>query len=388
MEKIMRKLASIREVAEVRPIENADRIEVVIVDGWEVVTKKDQFKPGDKCVYIEIDSIVPPKPVFEFLKERKYRVKTIKLRKQISQGIVLKLEEVGLNPDYPIGKDVTDKLEIIKYDPEAIKEAKLQANEQKNKNTFINWLMRFYWFRRIMKGKKKTWPKWIVKTDETRVQNIPSILKVNAKTLCYVTEKLDGSSASYSYKRIASFLWFKDYIFTVCSRNVWLRRKQVKYTTDKYTFDSNNYWKVAIKYDIHKKIKALPPSVEKEIVIQGEILGNGIQGNKYNIKPNDIEFRVFNIYNIKEDKWLGLAGIMYYCKLLDLNMVPVLWTGRLKNLGTTVNDLLEKSKGKSELNSKIHREGIVIRQISSEKGKRGLSFKATNPDFLLKYQDS
>lgn len=378
----MRKLASIRTVGDIRPIPDADAIEVAIVDGWECVVKKNEFSIGDKCVYIEIDSIVPPKPEFEFLEKRRYRVRTIKLRKQVSQGLALPLSAVGIKDNYPVGKDVTEELGVVKYDPQAQKEKNMREAELAKKSKMFKWLMRFGWFRKLQKGKRKNWPYWIAKTDEERIQNTPSVLRYHADTICYATEKVDGSSASYSLKLIGKFLWFKDIIFTVCSRNMWLQRKRQKFTTQSYSFDSNNYWNIAKKYDLERKLRAMG----KELVIQGELLADGVQKNKYLVKPGDVKFRVYNIYDVKEDTWLGLNGIRTYCKALDLTMVPIVWTGRLKELGTTVAEVVEKAKGKSELNPKVHREGIVIRQLLSEKGKRGMSFKAINPDFLLKYE--
>ena len=120
----MRKLASIREISEVKPIKNADRIEVCVVDGWEVVCKVNEFKPGDRVVYIEIDSIVPDCKTFEFLRDRKFRVKTIKLRGQVSQGLIMPMDILPPRT-YKVGEDVTDILNIKKYDPQDDKERKL-----------------------------------------------------------------------------------------------------------------------------------------------------------------------------------------------------------------------------------------------------------------------
>ena len=118
----MRHLATIRKIKELRPIPNADRIEVAIIDGWEcIVNKADGFKVGDLIVYIEIDSVLPDKPEFEFMRKYKFRVKTIKLRGQVSQGLVLPLSILGTNP-YGEGADVTETLGIKKYDPEAAQE--------------------------------------------------------------------------------------------------------------------------------------------------------------------------------------------------------------------------------------------------------------------------
>lgn len=372
----MRKLASIREIAELNAIEGADAIEVALVDGWEVVVKKGEFKVGDKCVYIEIDSIVPPKPEFEFLEKRKYRIRTIKLRKQVSQGIVFKLSDLTsytLKKDYPLGYDLTEELGIEKYDPQLQKEKKMM--QYKKHGPIHKFMLRFKWYRDLVKPKGK-WPNWITKTDEERVQNITSIVRRNQDVMCYATEKLDGQSASYSLKKKKGFLWFKSYLFTVCSRNIWLKRKPVDCKT-------NNYWWVAEKYNLEKNMKELG----KELVIQGEILCDGVQKNKYDIAKDDIKFRVFNIYDIERDTWLGFTGIRVICRALELKHVPLVWSGELKELGTTPKEIVEKSKGRSVLKPSIHREGIVVRQVMSETGKRGLSFKAINPDFLLKYNE-
>ena len=152
----MRKLASIREIKEIRPVENADAIEVTIVDGWECVVKKSEnFKVGDKIVYIEIDSIVPERPEFEFLRERKFRVRTIKLRKQISQGLVLPLSILPQGR-YELEDDVTEVLGIKKYDPEGEVENQLIEKKTKEvKNPIIKFMLKFKWFRKMYLPKKE-----------------------------------------------------------------------------------------------------------------------------------------------------------------------------------------------------------------------------------------
>ena len=118
----MRKLASIQKITALRPIENADKIEVATVLGWQVVVQKGQFKEGDFCVYIEIDSILPDKPDFEFMRERKFRVKTIKLRGQVSQGICFPISILLKATDKDLilreGDDMTELLGVRKYDPQ------------------------------------------------------------------------------------------------------------------------------------------------------------------------------------------------------------------------------------------------------------------------------
>lgn len=190
----MRKLATIRMISEKRPIEGADRIEVAVVDGWEVVVKKDEFQIGENVVYIEIDSIVPEREEFEFLRERKFRVRTIRLRKQISQGLILSMSILP-HRRFGVGDDVTNILGIKKYDPEAEQEAKLlNTKESKVKNPIIKFMLKFGWFRKLYlkpKTRKGGFPIWIVKTDEERIQNKTAMFNIekDLETEFEVTEK-------------------------------------------------------------------------------------------------------------------------------------------------------------------------------------------------------
>ena len=177
-----RKLASIQKIVNIEPIEGADKIEKLTVLGWHIVaSKSENHNIGDLICYIEPDSRVPEIPMFEFLKDRKYIVKTIKLRKQVSQGLVIPLRELEKNFNIDIatlkeGQDVTDLLGITKYDPEGEKEQKLAEQEmQKAKNPIHKSLMRYKWYRKIYTQlfvpKKSGFPQWIKKTDERKTAN-------------------------------------------------------------------------------------------------------------------------------------------------------------------------------------------------------------------------
>lgn len=170
----MRRLATVRQIADIRPIEGADKIVVAQVDGWECVIQKDEFNIGDKVVYVEVDSIMPEKPEYEFLRKRKFRVKTIKLRGQISQGLVLPMSVLPNGRTYELDDDVTDVLGVKKYDPQAEQEQALLAAKNKKKHgKLFGFMCRFAWFRKLALGPKKNggFPDWIVKTDEERIQN-------------------------------------------------------------------------------------------------------------------------------------------------------------------------------------------------------------------------
>lgn len=334
-----RKLATIRKINKLQPIDGADMIEVAVIDGWKVVVKKGEFQEGDWCVYFEIDSFLPIKPEFEFLRKSSYkkdslgnegfRLKTIRLRQQLSQGLALPLTSF---PDYNrsvfYGLDVTDDLGIIKYEPP------IPAN--------------------LAGTVKGMFPSFANKTDETRIQNLTSEFEEwkNEKLLFEVTEKLDGSSCT---------MYIRDGEFGVCSRNLDLQRDE-----------NNSFWKVAIEHDVENKLR----SISDNIVIQGELIGEGIQGNPYNIKGQD--FKVFNVYDINTGQYYPIDATKNIAYKLGFNSVPLLHVITLRQFDD-IDDLLEFAEGKSLLNNQIEREGIVFKTAD-----RSVHFKVISNKFLLK----
>lgn len=360
----MRQLATIRTVASTRPIQGADRIEVAQVDGWECVVKKGEFEVGQHIVYVEVDSVMPERPEFEFLRDRKFRVRTIKLRGQVSQGLVLPLDILPAG-NYKLGDDVTELLGVTKYDPQAQQEALLLTKQPKTPaNPIAKFLMRFKWYRRLfIKPKRKGgFPDWIVKTDETRIQNLTTLFDIESKkgTPFSVTEKVDGQSATYFLQKISR----RKYEFGVCSRNIRLGMP-----------DNSSYWTIARKYDIENVLKKLIGEY-KTIVLQGEICGDGIQGNKYRISGYDLF--AFNL--IYPDHKCTTAEIREVLAPFGIKSVPIVEEGKV--LPETIAELVEYSKGKSVVRKEQKREGVVMRNVQS-----GISFKVINPDFLLAEKD-
>lgn len=383
-----RKLAHIEIIEALSTIENADKIEVAHVLGWECVVKKGEFNIGDKIIYAEVDSVMPEKPEYEFLRERKFRVRTIKLRGQVSQGLVLPLPEMW--KIFDIGTDVTNAIGITKYLSPS-EQSELQQQEDKikfEKNKLKKFMMRYSWFRRLFLSKKgkSGFPYWVSKTDEERIQNIPQVLEQFKDKEVYVTEKIDYQSGTWTGKMVPKFdgilskLPFKKYKFVVCSRNLT--------TNDK----SSLYWKIAKKYNLEQILKENPT-----LTIQGEQGDTKVQGNKYNI--SEPTMWVFNIIDHEKNYHYNAMEIRNFCAKYNLQTVPLLsfeefnyghcgairFTGTLSELGSTVQELVEFSKGKSVINNQIEREGVVIRCI--ENGKKLLSFKVINPNFLLKYNE-
>jgi RNA ligase (TIGR02306 family) len=335
-----RKLATIRIIKEIRPIEGADAIELAIIDGWQVVVAKNVgHKVSDHVVYCEIDSFLPIKEEFEFLRKSSYRkmgdqegfrLKTIKLRGQVSQGLILPMSIFG---DFGWtayeGLDVTERLGIVKYEPPIPAE---------------------------LSGKVKgLFPSFIPKTDEERIQNLTKEYdewKYQSKHQFYVTEKLDGSSATF---------YFKDGEFGVCSRNLELLETE-----------GNTFWKVARELDLENKMKSLG----RNISLQGELIGEGIQGNRYNFKGQTVRF--FTAFDI--DKYQRIPFIVMVAMLdkIGLECVPVLNQEPTFLLPDTVEEMLKYAEDKSALNDKKEREGVVVRSMDGT-----ISFKAISNKFLL-----
>jgi RNA ligase (TIGR02306 family) len=305
-----------------------------------VVAKNVGHKVGDMVVYCEIDSFLPIRDEFEFLRKTSYkkmgdqegfRLKTIKMRGQVSQGLILPI--VVLNPpDTNIyvtpfeGLDVTEMLEIVKYEPPIPAE---------------------------LSGKVKgLFPSFLRKTDEERVQNLTKEYE-QYKSLgrkFYVTEKLDGSSATFYYN---------DGVFGVCSRNLELLETE-----------GNTFWKVARELDLENKMRDFGVNIS----LQGELIGEGIQGNPYKIKGQTVKF--FNLFDIDLQVYHSLAHLDRALGIMGLKMVPIV--DEFFELPDTIETLLRYAEDKSVLNPKFDREGVVIRS-----NDRTISFKVISNKFLL-----
>jgi len=378
----MRKLASIQKVIGIRPIEGADKIEVCQVLGWECVCKRGEFKVGDLVVYVETDSILPEKPEFEFLRERHFRIKTIKLRKQISQGIVFPLDILppstivfpsnGNTGSTLEGMDVTEALGVTKHDPQ-VQEEKDLAEQCHSKSKINKFFMHFAPYRFVyfkLNHKDKGWPSWIAHTDEERIQACARMLTSRPGSEWYVTEKVDGQSATFFLGTKRSW-GIKKLEFGVCSRKVRLGKP-----------DSSSYWSMAKKYKIEDKLRDLE---EPGFVIQGEDCGPKIQDNKYGLAEQDLF--VFNV--IDNGTKYTLGQMQTFCMMNELKTVPVvmatwIFEDKCRTTQEIIKELVAMSVGKSVLNKDIWREGLVFRLKSDP----NVSFKVINPEFSLKYPNN
>jgi hypothetical protein len=367
------KLAYVETIKALKPISGADKIECAEVLGWECVTTKGQFRVGDKIIFCEVDCVMPDLEPFAFLRDRKFRIRTIRLRSQISQGLVLPLSVINeVDPNFDISKlhvgdDVTEVLRITKYDPEVATDI---APEPPEKTTWIirhlRWLKwKLFGFKPMKRGDFPT--HLVPKTDEMRVQHMQNALIKNEGKSIYITEKCDGSSfTAIFYKRDnwLAKLFGKDCVFQICTRN------RILYSTDKNgNVPEHSFMSLANKYKLLEGMKKLG----RNIAIQGECIGPKWQGNVYKLPECDL--RIFSIYDIDKQAYLPYDDMVAIIIKLNLRMVPLIGYGSIK---ISIPYYVELSKGKSILNPKINREGVVCRAIDST-----FSFKSISPDYLL-----
>lgn len=343
----MRHLATIERIKKIEQIPNADQIELATVRDWKVVVRKGEFEEGSFIIFYEIDSFLPVKPEYEFLlkgsKAKKLlingeekegiRLKTIRLRGQLSQGLIMPISILPTDNYYDEGQDVSEELEVFKWEPPI--PACIAG---------------------VVKG---NFPSFIPKTDEERIQNCGDLLERIKGCDCYITSKLDGTSATfYKYKGE----------FGACSRNLELKE------------GDNVFWKLAKEYNL---IEKLPEG----FAIQGEVVGPGIQNNPLKLSKPDLY--VYNIFDIKNQEYLHYSNMESTIRSLGLKIVPVINDNFVIN--HTIEQLLEMANGKSPINDKVLQEGIVIRPLIERNETINriitrLSFKVISNEYLLKVE--
>ena len=383
-----RALAHVEQIVDIQPIPNADKIEVATVLGWKVViAKADNFKIGDKVVYIEIDSRVPERPEFEFLRDRKFRVRTIKLRGQYSQGLIVPFS-ILKNQNHNIGDNVTEELGITYYVAEdnarkaatPSKELKYKSMASRHQKLFrkpvFRWLMRYKWGRALLFlffGRKKDKPKafptkfaFVHKTDEDRIENLPWLLGYEYPLI--VTEKLDGTSSTYILERKGK----NKFEFWVTSRNV----RQLNEDQDCY-HDYNIYWAMAHKYNIEQHLREylLQHPRLTYVCIQGESVGH-VQGNPLKLTEDDLY--IFNFITSESGRISSVEGEKIV-KDWGMKWVPILDTHFI--MPKDMEEFKQMATARSVVTPSVLREGIVLRDPLTN-----LSFKNVSREYLLKHE--
>ena len=370
----MRKLASIQKIEAIHPIEDRDQIGLAQVLGWQVIVRYDQFKEGDLCVYCEVDSVFPETPEFEFLRRCNFRIKTMKMAGVISQGLCLPMSHLP-SGSYEIGTDVTDLLHITKYEPqEEIQQDYANVRSKKKVSKLRQWMLRCpitagfaqrIWGNSI---KRKSFPDFIARTDETRIQSMPFML--SRKDITFEAhEKVDGQSGTFFLRKYKKFFGLRtEYDFGVCSRNLRL-----------FLEDSSSYWSVANRYHIKDVLYSLLKKCDdgsEWVCIQGECIAPNVQGNKYHVDKPDLY--CFNLITEKNGK-IDSIEAEKILRPYGLKWVPLVATNYC--LPDTIQEIENYVHGDSQLYHTL-REGIVFRNY-----EKGISFKCVDPLFLLKWKE-
>ncbi len=355
------KLSSVQKIIDLQPIEGADKIEVATVLGWQVVVKKGEYKIGDLCAYIQIDTIVPDVPEYEFMRERKFRVKTIKLRKQLSQGLIVPLP--GKMSNWKVDEDLTESMGIKKYEKPDNNPLERYEKPRMPKVWYKKLVCQFKYnylykaFPKLQRLSRSPFPKHLVSiTDEERIQNTPKTLELYRGKKFVVSYKLDGSSITIIHSK--SFGKSK---FRICSRRFELHDK----TNDWYrVFKSTNF-----NFEILKLVEHFKTN---DIIVQGEAIGK-FNGNHHNLQSEQI--RLFNIY--VNGKRLNQLEFSEVCKSMQIPYCPVY---RVTELNHTLQEILKESEIQDVINPHVPAEGLVWRCIEDN-----MSFKVINNNYLLKH---
>jgi len=365
-----RKLATIRTIKSITPIKKADFIELVEIDGWQCVAEKGEFKKGDLCVYFEVDSFLPVEERYEFLRKSSYkkmpedlkgglsegfRLKTVKLRGKVSQGLVLPLinfkdhseikeiKSEGLitvkGEFFKVGADITSFLGVEKYEPPVPVNLSGQV--------------------------KGMFPVFAEKTDEERIQNILEYFERYKDTSFECSEKIDGASMT---------VYWNENDFGVCSRNL-----------DLFESESNTLWKLANELEL----KRLLDKLGRNIALLGEAAGAGIQKNPLKLKGQ--KFYLFNIWDIDRRVYLSCKERMKIFDFLKnevpIEHVPIVESGiKVFTQFSDIHHLLAFAVGNSLLNKNTGREGLVFKSETLVE-KRIVSFKVVSNKYLLKHGD-
>lgn len=353
----MSKLASVEIITDIQPIPDADNIVTAFILGWKVVVKKNEFNIGDKVCYIQIDTVVPDFPQYEFLRERSFRVRTIKLKGQISQGLIVPLPKGSFKE----GQDITELVGVKKYEkidnnPEKYEKPRVTKQWHKKFIYLFKYNVLYKTMPFLQKKSRSPFPKHLVSiTDEERIQNMPQVLNQYKGKEFVVSYKLDGSSITIIHQK---FL-FKSK-FRICSRRFELHDTK----NDWYkVFSETNFKNEVLKLVKHYKTN--------DIIVQGEAIGK-FNGNHHNLQKEQI--RLFNIY--VNGKRLPQNEFIEVCLANNIPHCPLY---KYITLNHTLPEIIKESEIKDKLNPSVDVEGLVWRCIEDN-----ISFKVINNKYLLK----
>lgn len=384
-----RELAYVLNVEEVKELPGYDSVHYVRVLGWWCVTHK-SIKSGDKVIYFEIDSILPSDDKrFSFMEKRNYRVKTIKICKVVSQGLVLPFSLFPELLGCHVGDFVTTRLNVKLYEPESI----LEKNSFRRKildefenakyihKKFFNFplvriLMHFQFFRILLKKifiskkDKTSWPSWLKKTGQERIQNIPNLFS-GERPILVVTEKVDGMSSSYWIDEKNNYF--------VGSHNVVLYSGKLYDPNETLSIKNNVWYEMFLKYNMKEVLIKIKDEYNlRTVAIQGEVYGNGIQKRTYSKKVNEHDLAVFHI--LFNGERVDMKTLVNICEKYNLPHVHIYdWNYELPS---SIEEIIEEiDSRKSAIDG-----GMIEGYVFYTKDCR-FSFKCVSPSYLLKYHN-
>lgn len=335
---MINKNASIEKIDRIYSHPNADMLEIAEILGFKVCIKKGEFQENEKCIYIRTDTIVEDLPQYEFLRNKNFRIKTIKLRGEVSQGLCLPLRSFNILDKTEIGKDVSIDVGASHYE----KPIPISLTG-------------------LVKG---SFPSFLIRTDEPQVKNFPNIIEEFKDKLIYITLKADGTSGT---------CYLKDENFGVCSRNLELKEEE-----------SSVYWKMARKFKVEEALKAFRSIYPGDYACQFEIVGPGVQKNPLKLTENSI--RVFNLFSITRQCYSHYETLVEFCIDNNLPLADVIYAGKFD----FTLERLQEIANKIEYIPGVEGEGIVIRPIQEEYSnilKGRLSIKVLNENYSIRHAE-
>lgn len=348
-------------VSEVKPHPNADRLELATVLGWQCVVGKESMKAGDLVVYFPIDSVLPESLVDHLFKDTKVkpingRVRTVKIRGAISQGLAIPVWQLSALKDWKPGEDVTEKLGVKKYEPPVSQspQAFLRQVSPKEENPY------FYRY-----------------TDIDHLKKFPKMLEGKR---VIITEKIHGTNFRAGWVPRGHLKWWQkillklgildDQEFVWGSHNVQLQGK--KRGSDYYSREGEDiYTRMVFDLDLPKKLP-------RGTVIYGEIYGDRVQTNYTYGCPNGVRGLV--LFDARVDgKFVDWVMVERISELIGVSAAPLLYVGDF-----SMEECEYHAEGPSTDGTQPHREGIVVRPLQEESGYNGRQiYKLLNPDYLM-----
>ena len=345
------------KVQEVEPHFNADRLDCIKISGFQLVTQKGKYQVGDEVIHLPIQTVLseelneklfPADSKIKLQSDR--RIRTIKLRKAISQGMLLDPKEFDL--EYV-------RSQCTKWQPP---ESSLPANMRSGQPKKI-------------KPEVKTFVKY---SDIENGKYYDRCLKNGDEIV--ITTKLHGTSARYGWHKYEANTWWQktlaflhlapEWVYCYGSRNVQLQWKLSK----RNYYEGDVYGKILEQENLKK--------IPKGFSVYGEIVGHGIQkGWNYACLPDQHNFYCYDVRDNVNGKWLDHADMVAFCEKYEITTVPIQFVGHYAE-GMIAN-YIDHNPISTEVN-----EGVVVKPTTEKTGPMGrFVLKFINDGYYLEQEN-